>query len=83
MPEITVIGVGKPIREFPGRLVEYKGAGNKTYLVINSSRLLTDPDNLGLELLAVYPKAFRPDGSRESLYLFLVTEGALTLQKSS
>ncbi len=77
LSEITVIGVGQPIREIPRSLVESKGAGNKTYLVINSSRLLTDPDNLGLELLAVYPKAFRPDGSRETLLFFQVTDKAL------
>ena len=74
LPEITIIGVGIDISELPSQLVESKRAGNKTYLVINSSRLKADPEKLGLELVAVYSKAFRPDGSRESLYLFEVTD---------
>lgn len=77
LPEITVIGVGIDLKEVPVPLVESKKAGNKTYLVINSTRLKADPSELGLELLAVYPKAFRPDGSRESLYFFEVVEAAL------
>ncbi|MCH7640943.1 phospholipid carrier-dependent glycosyltransferase [Patescibacteria group bacterium] len=82
LPEITVIGVGVPIREVPIQLIESKQAGNKTYLVVNSTRFLGDGEELGLELAAVYPKAFRPDGSRESLYLFVVTQQALNLKKS-
>ncbi|MFV1917698.1 MAG: hypothetical protein ACC618_04440, partial [Patescibacteria group bacterium] len=81
LPEITVIGVGQPIRDVPVQLVESKQAGNKTYLVVNSTRFLGDAEELGLELSAVYPKAFRPDGSRESLYLFKVTEKALESEK--
>ncbi len=77
LPEITVIGTGLDFKEVPESLVESKKAGNKTYFVVNSTRLLADPEELGLELAAVYPKAFRPDGSRESLYLFEVTEKAL------
>jgi 4-amino-4-deoxy-L-arabinose transferase-like glycosyltransferase len=78
IPEITVIGVGQPIRDVPEPLIESKEAGNKTYLVVNSTRFLGDAEKLGLELAAVYPKAFRPDGSRETLYLFEVTEGLIT-----
>lgn len=77
LPEITVIGVGIDLKEVPKPLVESKKVGNKTYLVINSTRLKANPDKLGLELLAVYPKAFRPDGSRESLYFFKVTDESL------
>ena len=74
LPEITIIGVGIDISELPSQLAESKKFGNKTYLVINSSRLKADPEKLGLELVAVYSKAFRPDGSRDSLYLFEVTK---------
>lgn len=74
LSEITVIGVGIDISEIPSQLVESKRAGNKTYFVINRSRLKADPEKLGLELVAVYSKAFRPDGSRDSLYIFEVTD---------
>ena len=78
VPEITVVGVGIEIEELPKSLAESRDAGNKTYLVINSSRLLADPEDLDLNLVAVYPKAFRKPGTREyntlgpreSLYLF-------------
>lgn len=80
LPEITVIGIGLGIKAIPNQLVESKEAGNKTYLVVNSSRLKADPEDLELDLIAVYPKAFRPEstgkyiqhGPRESLYLFEV-----------
>lgn len=72
LTEITVIGVGLDLGEIPSSLVESKEAGNKTYLVVNSSRLQAEPEVLGLKLIAVYPKAFRPDGSRDSLFLFEV-----------
>lgn len=79
-PEITVIGVGLEFDEVPSSLVESRDAGNKTYLVLNSSRLHANPDDIGLKLLAAYPKAFRPEfvkeyselGSRDTLYLFEV-----------
>lgn len=79
-PEITVIGVGLELSEVPVPLVESKEFGNKTYLVVNDSRLAGDPDEMGLELLAEYPKAFRPVGSteynrkgpQEALFLFEV-----------
>lgn len=80
LKEVLVIGVGIDIKELPESLKETREAGNKTYLVINDSRLKADPDELGLELVAAYPKAFRPQGShaynlrgpRETLYLFEV-----------
>lgn len=77
LPEITVIGVGLDIKNIPTSLAESKQAGNKTYLVINSTRFLGDAEKLELELIAVYPKAFRPDGSRETLLFFQVTDKAL------
>lgn len=69
---ITVIGVGLGIDKVPRQLIESKQSGNKTYLVVNSSRLLAKPENIGLTLLASYPKAVKPDGSREALLLFEV-----------
>ena len=64
-PEIVVIGVGISIKEIPVGLLASKKAGNPTFLVVNKSRLGTDPDKLGLTLLAAYPKALRPPGDRE------------------
>jgi len=72
--EITVIGTGLDFKEIPESLVESKRAGNTTYFVVNSSRLVADPSDLNLSLIAVYPKAFRPDQTRESLFLFEVLE---------
>ena len=87
IPEITVIGVGLGIKEVPIQLMESKISGNKTYLVVNSSRFLGDAEELGLDTLGAYPKAFRPEGTekfiqhgpRETLYLFEVTKKAIKL----
>lgn len=72
-PKIMVIGVGLGIKELPTPLAESREFGNKTYLVINSTRLEANPDDLDLTLLAVYPKEAKPDGSREALFLFEVS----------
>ena len=74
LPEITVIGVGLPIGQIPNQLTESKNAGNRTYLVVNNSRFFGDYEDPQLNLLSVYPKATRPDGSREALLLFEITE---------
>jgi 4-amino-4-deoxy-L-arabinose transferase-like glycosyltransferase len=74
LSEITVIGTGIDFKETPIQLIESKQAGNKTYFVVNSSRLLTNPNDLNLKLIAAYPKSVRPDGSRDSLYLFEVED---------
>lgn len=81
-PEITVIGVGIDIRELPKSLIESKAAGNKTYLVVNKSRLKADPDKLGLKLITEYPKVSRPSfvreyitkGPQEFLYFYEVDQ---------
>jgi 4-amino-4-deoxy-L-arabinose transferase-like glycosyltransferase len=81
LPEVTVIGVGIDFGEIPSQLLESAKAGNKTFFVVNSSRLKADPEKLGLKLIAAYPKAFRPDGIKEyvqfgphdTLYLFEVS----------
>jgi hypothetical protein len=73
IPEITVIGVGQPVREVPQSLVESKEYGNETYLVVNDSRLLIDYKEKGLKLITSFDKAVRPDGTLEAL-LFLEIE---------
>lgn len=65
LPAITVIGVGIDLKEVPTSLKESKNAGNKTYLVVNKSRLLADPKKMGLELISAFPKSPRPKGIRE------------------
>ena len=79
VPQITVIGTGLGFKEVPKSLLESKQFGNKTYLVVNKSRIDGDPDKLGLKLIAAYPKAlrinkesreFKLKGPQEVLYLF-------------
>jgi len=77
LPDITVIGVGQPIKVVPESLVESKKSGNKTFLVVNSTRLLGKPEELGLSLIAEYEKAERPDGVREKLLFFRVDSSPL------
>jgi hypothetical protein len=74
---IIVIGVGQPIKGVHESLLESKKAGNRTYLVVNNTRFLGDAEKIGLELLAAYPKAVKPDGSREALLFFEVTKEAI------
>lgn len=71
-PEITVIGVGQPIRNVHESLAESKKAGNKTYLLVNNTRYLGNANLQGLKLLRMYPKAMKPDMTWESLLLFEV-----------
>jgi hypothetical protein len=65
VPNVVTIGVGLGHSNLPTSLRESKDAGNKTYFVINKSRLIETPENLGLKLIAAYPKALRYEGSRE------------------
>ena len=62
---VVVIGVGLGIREIHPSLKESKEAGNKTYLLVNQSRLSEDPDKIGLKLISSYPKPKRKVGSKE------------------
>lgn len=75
--DIIAIGVGLSLDHVPNPLIESKKAGNKTYMVVNSSRLLTGAESVGLKLLAAYPKAVNPDGMRDTLLFFEVTEKAI------
>jgi len=70
LTNVIVIGVGLPIKDIPESLVESKKAGNKTFLVVNSSRFLGDYQRMNLKLIESYPKAIKPDGTRESLFFF-------------
>lgn len=80
IPNVTVIGVGVNLVEVPKSLIESKESGNKTYLVINNSRLRLKPEEFNLTLLASYPKGLRhpgtseyeANGPQEILYLFEV-----------
>lgn len=88
IPNIVVRGEGLGISKVPSSLIESKEAGNKTYLVANSSRLkfIGDFEDFGLKIIAAYPKAFRPDdikeyvvyGPRDTFYFFEVTEKAIS-----
>lgn len=83
-PNVVVIGVGVNLTELPQSLRESKEAGNKTYLVINNSRLRAKPDELGLNMISSYPKGLRHPrtseykafGPQEFLYFFEVGETA-------
>jgi hypothetical protein len=89
IPEITVIGVGIDLNEVPEPLIESEKTGNKTYFVINDSRLLVDSKHLGLNIVAAYPKSFRKEGTKEfnihgprdTLYLYEVTEKSVEMAK--
>jgi hypothetical protein len=74
LPEIKVFGVGVIIEDLPEELIESKKAGNPTYFIINSTRYKGDAGKQGLKLIGSYPKAARPDGSREELLFFELTE---------
>jgi len=76
LPEVKIFGVGIIIKDLPKELIDSKKAGNPTYFVINSTRYKGDPQAQGLKLLASYPKAVRPDGSREALLFYEVTEAS-------
>jgi len=77
---ITVMGVGIDLREIPQGLLDSAKAGNKTYLVINSSRLKMGVADLRFKIIASYKKADRPNfvheyslhGPYDTLYLLQI-----------
>jgi 4-amino-4-deoxy-L-arabinose transferase-like glycosyltransferase len=71
-PEIVVTGVGLNFDKLPTSLIESKRAGNRTYLVVNKSRYGRDPSRFGLKVVAEYPKAEGPGGTRDALLLMEV-----------
>ncbi len=71
---VLVIGIGLGISDVNQSLKESKEAGNKTYLLVNNTRFGGNAEKLSLKLMAAYPKAVKPDGFRETLLFFEVTE---------
>lgn len=70
VPNITVIGIGYPINRIPEKLINAL-VDNRVFLVVNDSRLeLTEPELQRMKLIAVYPKAVKPDGRQEKLLLY-------------
>ncbi len=69
-PEIIVKGIGLGLNEVPESLKESVESGNKTYLVINNTRHQIGHNTEELNLIELFPKAQKPDGSVEEL-LFL------------
>ena len=68
LPEVTVIGVGTDFTKIPSSLIESRDFGNKTYLLVNSSRFKHNEDEfdeLGLIIVEKWQKADRPEGIRE------------------
>lgn len=69
-PHIRVIGTGINLSAVPLDLLNAT-ADNEVYWVVNSDRFAAAPPQ-GLKLLASYPKATKPDGTRNYLYFFQV-----------
>lgn len=78
-PRVVVKGVGIRISSVESSLIEAKKAGDKVYLVVNSTRFKGNPEDIGLTVVASYPKAQKPDGTRESLILFEVTDKSIDI----
>lgn len=80
IPNVVVIGIGLGIDRIPQPLVDAKKAGNTTYLLVNKSRLVADPNKLNLKLIQAFPKEprtlgtseYRRDGPQDELLLFEV-----------
>lgn len=67
---VRVIGVGVWIDSVHDKL-KNASVENQVFLVVNSSRFHHEkPEEIGLKLLASYPKAIRPDGTQEYLLFF-------------
>lgn len=61
-PNVTVIGTGLDFGSVPQSLIDSFKAGNKTYFVVNSSRLKIKPEKFtenGLKIVATYRKSDR------------------------
>lgn len=70
VPGIVVKGVGITLTEVDSSLHNAKEAGNRVFLVVNSTRFkIPESQSQGLSLIASYPKAKRSNGTQESLLL--------------
>jgi hypothetical protein len=67
--DIRVVGVSPEIYEVDPKLLSAR-KDNQVFLVIDSTRLHTDYAKLPVDLISQFPKAIRPDGSREYLLFF-------------
>lgn len=84
--QITIIGTGLNFSDIPIQLKNAFKSGDRTYFVVNSSRIQIKEDDyqrLGLKLIASYPKAPRREhktheyiwyGPQESLLFFEIVE---------
>lgn len=87
IPQINVIGTGLDFTTVPQSLLESKQAGNKTYLVANSSRIKFEGDfaDYGLKVIKSIKKADRAygfhdyvvHGPYDTFYLLEVTNSAI------
>lgn len=68
-PSVLVIGVGLELDKIPGSLADTKKSGNRVFLVANNERMNTDFEELGAKIINRYPKAARPNGSFQELWL--------------
>ena len=76
LPNIRIFGIGLDLTRVPDSLKNAL-AENEVYLVINDSRLfISDPQSVGLKLIASYPKAIQPNGTVEHLLFFRVGESS-------
>jgi len=74
VPSVRVVGVGVWIDSVHEKLSSAL-IDNQVFLVVNSTRFHADPlATPGLHLISTYPKAVRPDGSREELLFFQVVQ---------
>lgn len=72
VPNARIIGVGVWIDSVDEKLTNSL-VDNQVFLVVNSSRFhVSDPESIGLKLIASYPKSARPDTTREYLLFFQV-----------
>lgn len=83
IPNVVVTGIGLSISKVNDSLYEAKKAGNKVYLVANTSRMEVKPEQLGYDIIASYPKAKQPNGTIESLLLLEVTEKSVNIVKNA
>jgi uncharacterized protein YycO len=67
---VIVRGVGLGIYKIDDSLVNSKKSGNKTYLLVNDSRMKDNFDYSKVRLINKYKKAVRPDGTYETLNFY-------------
>jgi len=79
MREVIVIGVGLNFDKLPSELVNSKKAGNKTFFVVNNSRLHGSSESLGLTQINFFQKAIAPNRVRDSLLLFSVNDQVIKI----